>query len=84
MYKALVESYIKSMSFDTLKNYVYKNYKNVSDEEIEIIYKYIKNRWKEIYDEDKEVLNELKNELSGPTYNEVIKLLNTAYKFKNK
>lgn len=72
------------MSIDNLKSYICKNYKNVSDDEIKIVYKYIKNRWIEIYNEEQDVLNDLRQEVSSSTYNEIIKLLNTAYKFKNK
>lgn len=84
MYKALVGNYVRSMSIDKLREYVNKNYRNVSDSEIKVIYKYIKNYWQEIYDEDKTILNNLKNEVSPTTYREIIKLLDTAYNFKNR
>lgn len=84
MYKSLVGNYVRNMSIDKLRDYVNKNYRNVSDSEIEVIYKYIKNYWQEIYDEDKTILNNLKNEVSPTTYREIIKLLDTAYNFKNK
>ena len=84
MYKSLVGNYVRNMSIDKLREYVNKNYRNVSDSEIEVIYKYIKNYWQEIYDEDKTILNNLKNEVSPTTYREIIKLLDTAYNFKNK
>lgn len=72
------------MSIDKLREYVNKNYRNVSDSEIKVIYKYIKNYWQEIYDEDKTILNNLKNEVSPTTYREILKLLDTAYNFKNR
>ena len=72
------------MSIDKLREYVNKNYKNVSDSEIKVIYKYIKNYWQEIYDEDGNILNNLKNEVSPTTYREILKLLDTAYNFKNR
>ena len=72
------------MSIDKLREYVNKNYKNVSDSEIKVIYKYIKNYWQEIYDEDRSVLNNLKNEVSDSTYRKIIKLLDAAYNFKNR
>lgn len=84
MYKALVENYVRSMSIDKLREYVNKNYRNVSDSEIKVIYKYIKNYWQEIYDEDKTILINLKNEVSPTTYREILKLLDTAYNFKNR
>ena len=84
MYKSLVGNYVRNMSIDKLREYVNKNYRNVSDSEIEVIYKYIKNYWQEIYDEDKTILNNLKNEVSPTTYREIIKLLDTAYNFKNR
>lgn len=84
MYKALVGNYVRSMSIDKLREYVNKNYRNVSDSDIKVIYKYIKNYWQEIYDEDKTILNNLKNEVSPTTYREIIKLLDTAYNFKNR
>ena len=84
MYKALVGNYVRSMSIDKLREYVNKNYRNVSDSEIKVIYKYIKNYWQEIYDEDKTILNNLKNEVSPTTYREILKLLDTAYNFKNR
>lgn len=84
MYKALVGNYVRSMSIDKLREYVNKNYKNVSDSEIKVIYKYIKNYWQEIYDEDRNILNNLKNEVSPTTYREILKLLDTAYNFKNR
>ena len=61
MYKALVGNYVRNISIDKLRDYVNKNYRNVSDNEIKVIYKYIKNYWQEIYDEDRTVLNSLKN-----------------------
>ena len=84
MYKSLVGNYVRNMSIDKLREYVNKNYRNVSDSEIEVIYKYIKNYWQEIYDEDKTILNNLKNEVSPTTYREILKLLDTAYNFKNR
>ena len=78
MYKSLVGNYVRNMSIDKLREYVNKNYRNVSDSEIEVIYKYIKNYWQELYDEDKTILNNLKNEVSPTTYREIIKLLDTA------
>lgn len=84
MYKSLVGNYVRNMSIDKLREYVNKNYRNVSDSEIEVIYKYIKNYWQEIYDEDKTILNNLKNEISPSTYREIIMLLDTAYNFKNR
>ena len=84
MYKSLVGNYVRNMSIDKLREYVNKNYRNVSDSEIEVIYKYIKNYWQEIYDEDKTILNNLKNEVSPTTYREIIKLLDTAYNYKNR
>lgn len=84
MYKSLVGNYVRNMSIDKLREYVNKNYRNVSDSEIKVIYKYIKNYWQEIYDEDKTILNNLKNEVSPDTYREIIKLLDTAYNFKNR
>ena len=84
MYKSLVGNYVRNMSIDKLREYVNKNYRNVSDSEIEVIYKYIKNYWQEIYDEDSSVLNNLKNEVSDSTYRKIIKLLDSAYNFKNR
>lgn len=84
MYKSLVENYIKNLSFDTLRNYISKNYRSITNKEMEVIYEYIKNRWEEIYDEDEQVIKELKYELSKDTFIEVKKLLSTAYKFKNR
>lgn len=84
MYKYLIENYIKNMTIDNLRDYINKNYQNVSDSEIEIIYKYIKTRWKEVYDEEENVLNELRQEISESTYKEIIKLLDMAYRYKNK
>ena len=84
MYKSLVGNYVRNMSIDKLREYVNKNYRNVSDSEIKVIYKYIKNYWQEIYDEDKTILNNLKNEVSPTTYREILKLLDTAYNFKNR
>ena len=84
MYKSLVGNYVKKMSIDKLREYVNKNYKGVSDNEIKVIYKYIKNYWQEIYDEDSSVLNNLKNEVSDSTYRKIIELLDNAYNFKNK
>ena len=84
MYKAIVEKYVKNLDFDTFKSYVSKNYDGVLEYEVKIIYDYIKNRWLDIYNEDKSVLLELKKEVSENTFLEVEKLLDSAYKFKNR
>ena len=84
MYKSLIENYMKRMNYQDVQNYVKKNYPEVSEEEIKVIYKYLKNRWEEIYDEKQEVLDDLKKEVSEETYKEIIKLLKTALNFKNR
>lgn len=84
MYKKLIESYIKNMNFEDVKSYISKNYKDVSEDEVKVIYKYIKNRWEEIYDENPTVLEELKKEVSSSTYERIIELLKTAMNLKKR
>lgn len=84
MYKNLISNYIKNMSLEDVKDYVSKNYEEVSEEEIKVIFKYIKNRWEEIYDEKPNVLEDLKKEVSTSTYEKIIKLLNSAMNLKKR
>lgn len=84
MYKTLIENYIKNLNYETLDKYINKNYPFVTKEEKQIIYSYIKNNWQEIYDEDKSILLEIKEKVSNKTYEEITKLLNNAYKLKNR
>lgn len=84
MYKTLIANYIKKMTLEDVEHYVNQNYPDVTDAEIQVIYKYLKNRWVEIYDEDKQVLEDLKKEVSAETYDKITKLLATAVNFKNR
>lgn len=72
------------MTFDTLKEYINTNYNNVSENEIKVIHYYLKNNWEDLYNEDKNILEKIKKEVSNNTYEEIVKLLSIAYKFKNK
>jgi len=84
MYKSLVENYIKKLSFSDLDHYISKNYPTVTMDEKRIVYYYLKNRWQDLYNEDEEVLKEVKEKVSNDTYQEILKLLNSAYQFKNR
>lgn len=84
MYKIIIENYINKMTFDTLKEYINTNYNNVSENEIKVIYYYLKNNWEDLYNEDKNILEKIKKEVSNNTYEEIVKLLSIAYKFKHK
>lgn len=84
MYKSLVEAYIKRLSFSELDKYITKNYRSVTQDEKKVIYYYLKNRWQDLYNEDEEVLKEVKEKVSNDTYQEILKLLNSAYQFKNR
>lgn len=84
MYRRLVANYIQKMNYADIKNYVLKNYPKVTEKEIQVIYRYIKNSWEEIYDEEEKVLEDLKKEVSASTYLEIMKLLKTAFEFKNR
>ena len=54
---------------------------SVSDNDIDIVYKYIKNDYKRFFNNPMEVLNEVKSKVSNNTFNEIMKLYN---KYKNK
>lgn len=74
--KNFINLYINNLTYNDLKKYIDKNYENISDDEIKIIYYYIKNRWNDIYNNDIKVWEELKMKLTNKTYDEIKKLYN--------
>lgn len=82
MYKNLVGNFINKLTYEEFNDYVSKNYSFITDSEKNIIFRYLKNDWNKIYDEDQSIILKLKNEVSDITYNEILKLLKSAYKLK--
>lgn len=82
MYKNLISNYIEKLKYEDVKKYIYKEYKEIDEKEIKVIYKYIKTRWLEIYNEEKEVFEDLKKEVSSKTYQEIMKLLKLVRPYK--
>lgn len=72
--KNLIKTYISNLTIDDLKQYIYRNYQEIEENEINIIYNYIKNKWEDIYNDNPKTWNELKEKLSPNTYNEIVKL----------
>ena len=72
--KNLIKTYISNLTIDDLKQYIYRNYQEVDENEINIIYSYLKNKWEDIYNDNPKIWNELKEKLSPNTYNEIVKL----------
>ena len=79
MYKTLVENYVKKMTLEDLKNYCKKNYPEVTEKEIAVIYRYLKNNWEALYGKDTSILSKLKEEVSEKTFLEITKLLELGY-----
>lgn len=82
LYKNLISNYIEKLKYEDVKKYIYKEYKEIDEKEIKVIYKYIKTRWLEIYNEEKEVFEDLKKEVSSKTYQEIMKLLKLVRPYK--
>lgn len=76
--------YIDKLSKEDVENYINKNYDNVSNNDINVIYKYIKTRWIDIYNNDNNIWNDLKKEVNINTYNEAVKLFKKYEHLKTK
>ena len=78
-----IDNYIQTkLTEEDIKKFAEKENTKITDQEAKIIFLYLKNYWKVFYQEDaQELWNELKEQLSSPTYQ---KLTELYQKYKNK
>ena len=81
MNKLIIYEYINRLNRDNIAKFCNANRLSVSNKEIDIIYKYIKTEYKRFFNNPEEVLGEIKKQVSGNTFMEIMKLYN---KYKNK
>ena len=72
MNRLLIYEYINRLKYDDIVKFC--NYKgiNVSDNDLEVVYKYIKNDYKRFFNDPMVVLNEVKNKVSDNTFKEIM------------
>ena len=81
MNRLLIYEYINRLRYDDIVKFC--NYKgiSVSDNEIDVVYKYIKNDYKRFFNNPMEVLREVKDKVSENTFREIMQLYD---KYKTK
>ena len=79
MNRIFIYEYINRLKRDDIVKFCNIKGISVSNNEIDIVYKYIKNDYKRFFDTPMEVLNEIKSKVSSNTFNEII-LLYEKYK----
>ena len=81
MNKLLVYEYINRLRREDIVKFCNIKNINISDKEIDIVYKYIKNDYKRFFNNPMEVINEVKSKVSDNTFSEIMKLYD---KYKTK
>lgn len=81
----LLEYYINKLSINDIKNFAVKNNANLSNDELNIIYKYVKNDWETIiFGNPNQIFSDLKENLTAKNYQITMNLFNEYKdKFKN-
>lgn len=78
----IIKKYINKLTKQDIINYAHKENISLSNQEIDIIYKYIKTRYNDFFYNDANLLlQEIKPQVSKNTYNKIIELYN---QYKNK
>lgn len=78
----IIKKYIDKININDINRFANKNNISLSNDELNLIYKYVKNDWKTIiYGNYNSILNDLKSKISIDKYNKIEKLF---YKFKSK
>lgn len=68
----LVQEYVKRMTKDDVNSFAIKNGINLTDDELDLIYRHIKDNWRTImYGNPRGILNELKDKLSPDSYQKI-------------
>ena len=82
---SIIKNYINNITIDNLNILLTKNDIHLSNDELNILYKYLKNDWYTfIYENPTPILNDIKNKFTLNNYNKLYELYIMAKeKYKN-
>lgn len=79
MYYNLIKSYVDKLTKEDIRDFSLKQGINLTDNEINVIYRYIKEDWQTLYyGNEKVILDELKKEIREEVFNKIESLYITS------